>query len=158
MILGITGVPGTGKTSLAKALAKRLSWQCLSLSNFLNELREKEYSKDWDSFLVDEKELEKKVKEKIKEMGGSVIIEGHLLADMDLDCDLVIVMRCPIDILEQRLATRGYSKRKIKENIEAELIDYCGFRFDHAIYLDGSAPLEKNVELVLTHLKKLSEV
>ena len=97
--------------------------------------------------------MERKVREKIRELEGSIIVEGHLLADMDIDCDLVIVMRCPIDILEQRLVKRGYNQKKIKENIEAELIDYCGFRFDNAMYLDGSEPLEKNVEKIIMRLK-----
>jgi adenylate kinase len=35
----------------------------------------------------------------------------------------VIILRCRPDILKSRLLKRGYSKEKIRENVEAEALD-----------------------------------
>ena len=39
--------------------------------------------------------------------------------------DLCIVVKCGITVLKKRLERRGYSKVKIRENLDAEIFDVC---------------------------------
>ncbi|NCA74567.1 MAG: AMP kinase, partial [Gammaproteobacteria bacterium] len=47
--------------------------------------------------------------------------EGHL--SHFLTCSAVIVIRCDPDVLAARLAERGYGEEKVKENVQAEILD-----------------------------------
>ena len=53
-----------------------------------------------------------------------MIVEGHLGCDMDLACDIVIVLRTKPSILKNRLSTRKYAPEKVKDNVMSEMLDY----------------------------------
>lgn len=53
-----------------------------------------------------------------------LIFEGHVSHLLD-GADRVIVLRVEPEILEKRLEGRGYSKSKIRENLEAEALGVC---------------------------------
>lgn len=122
----ITGVPGTGKTTLANAWAA--STGCAVLS--LNDLVEKE--KLFTS--VDEEDFAKIVK--LPAMGrsagiwlssqnGNCIVESHLGCEVKLGVDRVIALRLNPNELEKRLVARGYVPSKVAANKMSELLDYC---------------------------------
>ncbi|MCS7109199.1 MAG: AAA family ATPase, partial [Candidatus Micrarchaeota archaeon] len=126
----ITGTPTTGKTTLAKYLSK-LGFQILDLNSLVN--RKKIWkSKDRGCKVVDlsllEKEAKKEINKMRKESEKSIIVEGHLACEIKLPADKVIVLRTRPDVLLRRLKERGYPSYKIIENLEAELLDYCGIR------------------------------
>ncbi len=50
---------------------------------------------------------------------------GHLLQELTINPDMVIVVKSRLKELIGRLEERGYSKEKIRENIVSEAIDYC---------------------------------
>lgn len=52
---------------------------------------------------------------------GVVILVGHL-AHL-VGPEVAIVLRCRPSVLGKRLASRGWSDRKVRENIEAEAVD-----------------------------------
>lgn len=113
MMTGITGTPGTGKSSVGRVLRSR--------GHPVTEITEtvEKYvirrDEERDTLVVDEDrwaaEFEKRE--------GFVV--GHL-AHL-LPCDLVVVLRCAPEVLRERLKERGYEERKVRENCEAEALD-----------------------------------
>jgi len=126
MKLVLTGNPGTGKTSVAKELARhgfeyisaneiaicgRACTDCKKIAG------KKRYS-------VDLKKLQKMIAEKIKESKSECIVEGHLLCEIKLPCDYCVVLRCSPEVLRKRLMKKEKSWKLIEENIIAEMLDY----------------------------------
>jgi adenylate kinase len=126
MIILLTGVPGTGKDTIAKLLSKK-GYRWISAK----EIIEKKHL--WSSIekgvrIVEMKKLQKEIKKEIaaaRKKKENVVIDGHLLCELKLDADVCIVLRTDPIVLTERLKKRGYPERKIKENIESELLDYC---------------------------------
>jgi adenylate kinase len=113
MMYGITGTPGTGKTSVAEMLHSRgysVTHQKDTVGPYILEK-----DTERETLIIDE---ERWADEFIPVEG---FIEGHLVHL--LPCDAIIVLRCRPDVLEERLLTRNYSPEKIRENVEAEALD-----------------------------------
>ena len=140
----ITGTPGVGKSTVAKIVGKRLGYRVVDISSFAKENKEiiLEYDKERDTYVVDVEKLRKKLKNE-----DNVIVEGHL--SHFLDGDVVVVLRLHPKKLKERLKSRGYSEKKIKENVEAEALDVC---------LIESVERHKNVFEVDTTGKSIEEV
>jgi adenylate kinase len=113
MMFGITGTPGTGKSSLAELLESR-GFAVLHLSTTVSPYV-LEQDNERDTVVIDEERWERE----FTRFEG--VVEGHL-AHL-LPCDLIIVLRCRPDVLSCRLRERGYSEAKISENTLAETID-----------------------------------
>jgi len=58
------------------------------------------------------------------------VVEGHLACELKLPADFVFVLRAEPRVLRRRLSERGYGRKKLNENIEAELLDYCTQRVE----------------------------
>ena len=55
--------------------------------------------------------------------GGGYIIDSHMCEIFPESwIDLVVVLRCEISVLYDRLMKRNYSKAKVDENIDAEIM------------------------------------
>ena len=122
----ITGTPGVGKSEVARALSKITGRKVIDLNSLAKSsrgIRWRDASRD--TAIVNTKALRKALRSEIKE-DQQVIIEGHL-ADLVPDefVRIAIVLRCHPIVLMERLGRRGYSKGKIRENAEAELLDSC---------------------------------
>ncbi|MDO5845664.1 MAG: AAA family ATPase [Methanocorpusculum sp.] len=113
MLTGITGTPGTGKTSVAAELRRR-GIPVLDLKTTVAPyVLEHDDAAGADVVDVDAWAA--------ANAGLDGVVEGafaHYLA-----CDKIIVLRCRPDVLEERLAPRGYSAEKIRENAESEALD-----------------------------------
>lgn len=113
MTCGITGTPGTGKSAVSEVLRSR-GYQVIrqndTMEPYLTGTDEDRDARivDTDAW-ADEYTL------------TAPFIEGHLVHL--LDCDHIVVLRCRPDLLKARLAGRGYSAEKIRENCEAEAMD-----------------------------------
>jgi len=119
MMISITGTPGTGKTHLAAELRKR-GYGVLDLNGYIREnglLDEKDEERD--TFCVDVDSLDVSL-EKYR-TGDLIFIEGHI--SHHVECGMIIVLRCRPELLAGRLSERGYSDRKVKENVQAEILD-----------------------------------
>lgn len=122
MRVALTGVPGTGKTTVAAALAERHGWLVVPLNDFAREhglLREKDAARD--SFLVDLDALAEAVNAEHATVLPALLLEGHFAHEMDVD--LVVLLRCDPAVLVERLRARGWSEEKVRENVEAEALD-----------------------------------
>ena len=121
MLIALTGTPGTGKTSISNILSEN-GFEIIDINKvaasggFIIGNDEKR-----DSKIVDVDRLNGYIKENYKEK-DIVFIEGHL--SHLLKCvDKVVVLRCHPDELRKRLSQKRWKNEKIKENIEAEILD-----------------------------------
>jgi len=122
----VTGTPCTGKTTLAKEIAKRFKFKYVDANKIVkdNDLSDG-YDKERDCEIVDVKNLNRVLKAIIKEE-YKVVIDSHLSHELPNDIvDLCIVTKCNLKELEKRLKERDYSKEKIRENLDSEIFDIC---------------------------------
>ncbi len=113
MIIGITGTPGTGKTTVSSYID-------------IETVDLKQYAEENNiGSLNSQKELEVDIQElrqnPPQQGDDDLVVEGHLAHFIDLD--YCVVLRCRPDVLRQRLQERDYSKQKIDENVESEALD-----------------------------------
>jgi len=154
-VLIISGSPGTGKTTLAKKLIKKLEFGRLDLHDYYKQISTG-YNRSKRCYDVDVKKLEFLVKEKIKEMEkedkeikkknkvvkrddqrikskketgktNGLIIDSHIAHLLPKKLvDLCIILTCSdLKKLRGRLKRRKYSKKKIRENLDAEIFQVC---------------------------------
>lgn len=114
----ITGTPGTGKTSVADALGKIMGLPVTHVNNIVKSGLIKT-RKEKGCIAPDMHALQRALEHK------QGIIEGHLACEFPLKGSKVIVLRCAPQVLEKRMKKRKYSAAKIRENLEAEALDYC---------------------------------
>lgn len=125
----ITGVPGTGKTTLARAWSSHTGCPILSLNDLVEE--KKLYGKvDEEDFakIVKLGEMSKSANKWLKGQKANCIVEGHLGCEVKLAVDSVVVLRLNPTELEKRLSDRGYVPSKVSANKMSELLDYCTIR------------------------------
>lgn len=120
MIISISGVGGTGKTSAAEALSKKTKWKLIKLNDLARRSKAYlGYDEKRKSKIVSVAKLKKDLK-KLKKKHDNIIIEG--LYAHEFAADFVIVLRCRPNVLERRLKKKYKWRTKIVENKEAEMI------------------------------------
>jgi adenylate kinase len=121
MIIALTGTPGTGKTSISKILYKK-GFEIVDLNKVACE-KDFLFGKDEKrkSNIVDIDKFDNYVKETCTGK-DIVVIEGHL-SHLLKSAEKVFVLRCHPKKLRENLSKKGWNERKIKENIEAEILD-----------------------------------
>ncbi len=127
-LLIVTGTPGTGKTTLAKKLARKHRYayvdvHALILANKLHE----SYDKKLKTKIIDTKKLSSFL---LKHVGAldvpGAVIDSHLSHYLPSQkVDTCYVTTCSLKKLRQRLKKRGYSEQKIRDNLEAEAFQTC---------------------------------
>lgn len=151
----ITGIPGTGKSTVGLALSKRLKMENFEINDFiLDKGLFWGYDIQRDSVIIDNELVIKVIEEKFNERIDGFCLMGPLLK-FNIAFDYIIVIRCNPKILRERLETRNYSNEKINENIEAEVIDLL--LFDTMEYYDNFRIVEiqnynKTVEEVVNEV------
>jgi adenylate kinase len=124
MLIGLTGTPGVGKSSIAKELGEFFGCKVINEKEFSVAEGIVEFDKETNEFIVPLDKLEKRLRKFIKNE-KNLIVEGHLICETKLPLDFMVVIQCNPEILELRLQARGYSEEKIQDNVFCEGIDYC---------------------------------
>ena len=122
VVIAITGVPGTGKTTIAKALAEKLHAKHIDLSEFAksNDKYIVEYDEVFQTYVVDEDKVLRDIEELIRKNPGKYVIDGHFSHLLSSDIvDLVVHLKADPNDLYRRLSQRNYPYHKIWENIWA---------------------------------------
>lgn len=156
MVIVVTGTSGTGKTAIAEKLAKKLKYNYLDVNKIIkeNDLREK-YIKKLDSYEVDVKKLNKILTSLINK-NKRLVIDSHLSHYLPRKyVDYCVICKTKLEVLRKRLEKRGYSKSKIRENLDSEIFDVClteALENKHRIIIVDTS--EKSVNLCINDIFK----
>jgi len=123
MNLLVTGTPGSGKTTLAKGLAKKLKMKTINEKDFALKNAIGNYNEE-NELELPTKILQKKANLFLKKNKG-IIFEGHVFSEIKLAVDKVILLTIDPEELEMRLELRKYSPQKLMDNVFCEGIEYC---------------------------------
>lgn len=118
----ITGTPGTGKTTTSDMLASATGLKHWELSSVIKERGlYTERDEELDCLVYDEDLVVDELEEPMCEGGNIVDFHGSDFFP-ERWFDLVVVLRTDNTVLYDRLIKRGYSGRKLTENIECEIM------------------------------------
>lgn len=114
MRVAVTGTPGVGKTTVARRLAGERGVECVDVTERVREGASAGYDEKRDAPVADMDALRRSVPD-------DAVLDGHL--SHRLCPDHVVLLRCAPDVLRSRLEGRGWSERKVEENVRAEALD-----------------------------------
>lgn len=127
-IILITGTPGVGKTATSKLLASELGAMHIDLA----ELVKKEnlttgFDKTRETLIADAEKISERMEEIIDHSKKDIVVDGHSAVDVVPAKDIhhVFVLRRDPDELRKVLEDYGFEKRKLWENLAAEILDVC---------------------------------
>lgn len=120
----ITGTPGTGKTTLALFLSKKLKIPRLDLHDYYKQISTG-YDHSGKCYDIDIKKFEKLIREKLKK--SSLIVDSHIahLLPKKMVNRCIVTTCSDLKKLETRLKERKYSKKKVRENLDSEIFQIC---------------------------------
>lgn len=117
----LTGTPGVGKTTLGKELAQRTGLKYVNIGELAEEGQLYDgFDEEYNCPILNEDKVVDELEEEMAE--GGVIVDYH-------GCDLfperwfhiVFVLRTDNTQLYTRLENRGYSGKKLQDNVQCEI-------------------------------------
>ncbi len=127
----VAGTPGTGKTTLASLLSRRLQLPYLNTAALILEKGLWiEYDSEHRSFVIDPQRVARALSNIARAKPNLVIETTDVVTPWEAGLEplLVIVLRCKPSLLLQRLMLKGWPRAKILENLEAELIGVVSYQ------------------------------
>lgn len=124
----MTGTPGVGKTTVSMLLTSKLNADYVSVTDIVKSKNLVEaVDEKRETLVADTAKVTEEIKNIIKNSTGTIIIEGHYVADVvpDNQVNLVFVLRKDPVKLKHVLEQRGYPENKIWENLSSEVLDVC---------------------------------
>ncbi len=124
LVIIIAGTPGTGKTTIAKLLAKKINGLHIDVSRYVidNKLYI-DYDEKRLSYVIDEEKTVNALKNIITSSDKPVIIDTHYPEIIPPEIvDYVFVLRTHPRILEERLKRKNWPINKVRENVMVEIL------------------------------------
>jgi adenylate kinase len=126
-VILVTGTPCVGKTTVAKALAAKLSAEYINLTDFAkthNLITGQDLERD--TLIIDEEKMRQTLAHAIgASENQNVVVDSHYaaaVAPADNHVQVFVLRRHPRE-LKALMEQRGYSGQKLWENLQAEIID-----------------------------------
>ena len=152
MLISISGTPGTGKTTIARLLSKKLRASLIDTRFLVKKYNIKtSLDKKRKTRVIDTKKLAAAAKKEAKNK-KLVIFEGHL--SHLVHADLTVILRTSPAEIKRRLKKKGWSRKKIRENVEAEAIGVISAETKNGIEIDTTKKSPKNVASIIIKLLK----
>ena len=128
-VILITGTPCVGKTSTAHLLVSKLNAFYINLTDLaMNEGLTIGKDKERNSTIVDEEKMQKRINQLIKKTDKKdIIIDGHYAVNVvppNLVTIAFVLRRDPTE-LRKLMELRGFSGKKLSENLASEILDVC---------------------------------
>ena len=123
----ITGTPGVGKSTVAKGIAERTGFRLIQLNLLAEEVGGiGSMDPERETQIIKPRVIRRALRKILRKSEGTVIVEGHYgeLVPSEFVRVAVVLRTDPLK-LRKRLRSRGYPEAKVKENVEAELLDCC---------------------------------
>jgi adenylate kinase len=163
MIIALSGTPGTGKTAVSEQLRKK-GYKVIDINKIAQEQNFfTEYDRSRETHEVDLGGLNEYLRKELPELAASgstpLFLEGHLAHLFDF-IDFVIILRCALDVLQERLNSKNWHEKKILENLEAEALDVITIEAvekygeDKVFEVDTS---NVSIDIVLEKIQKIIE-
>ena len=154
----ITGTPGTGKTTLAKKLAKKLNYKHLEVNKLIKKEKLSEgYDQRRKTAIISLQKLRKALIDQIKKSKIPFIIDSHLGHFLPEQYGKVcIITQCNLKELEKRLKKRNYHQEKVRENLDAEIFEVClrEAQQQHPYCIPINTTTQPNIRKLLKTIKR----
>jgi len=119
----ITGTPGVGKSEMSKLLAERTGLTWLDVSKLAIEGKcTEEFDEEYQCRILDEDKLLDLMEPMMSEGGKIVDYHGSDFFP-ERWFDIVFVLRTNNTVLYDRLVARGYTGKKLEDNIDCEIFE-----------------------------------
>jgi|SRR3989344_1913460 len=127
-VIIVSGSVCTGKTTLAKKLARKHGYNYIDLNKLIIENGlYSGYDKKLKTRIMDINKVKRFLIRTIKKYNGDgLVIDSHMSHYLPAKyVDICIITKTSLRKLKKRLEKRNYSRRKIEENMQAEILDVC---------------------------------
>jgi len=156
MILTISGLHGTGKSTIGKLLAENFGLNYYSTGQAFRDLAEEMNMtlKEFTKYVEENPHFDKKLDEKIIEIAkeGNVVLDSQLSGYILLDiADFKIFLMCPIEVRVKRMAERDNSgyEEKLKETVIRENSELERFKILYNIDLSDYKQINEIYDLII---------
>ena len=156
MIIAISGLHGTGKSTIAKMLAENLGMRYYSTGQAFRDLAEEKSMtlEEFTNYVERNPEIDNNLDKKLVDMAkkGSIIIDsqlsGHMLKSI---ADFKIHLTCPLKIRVKRMAARDQSSynAKLKETTLREESELKRFKKLYNIDLSNNDFIQNFFDLII---------
>lgn len=121
-VIAVCGTPGTGKSTFSKGLVVDAGYELVDLNEVIEE--EGIFERDPDGTrAVDPEDLREVFDRRFSDSGKDLVVDGllsYLLSPEQVT--YVVVLRTHPSVLQERLSERGYSEKKLKDNVNSEAL------------------------------------
>jgi len=156
MIITISGLHGTGKSTIAKLIAQKLKINYYSTGQIFRDLAAEMNMtlKEFTKYVEENPEIDEKLDNRIVEIAqkGNIIIDsqlsGHILKTI---ANFKILLTCPLETRVKRMSERDNSnyEEKLKETILREKSELERFKQLYNIDLNDQEEVNQIYDLVL---------